>query len=539
MRRLLRAVLPLAVTGSIAAGIAAGCSSGAKHHLIDQPIHVRAVAGDGQATVSWDDTTGAVTFNVYWASDPTLTSDNYGQLPDNGADHNATSPDVIGGLNNGTVYYFVVVGIDKRGAKGKDSGLAYTEPTYWQTLRVVESTAGDALDARLTLNGAGATHAVWSRNPFTRYQIRAADYDGVNDAWGTPAPIDSAFGFSYTPRVAQNVAGDLAAVWRQGNGTVDHVYGAWKPTAANVWSPATEIDGGGGKARNPDVAVRGTLGVAAWAQYAVSTSNTSIVAAVSSGIGSWNVGQVIDVDPFDSGDEPQVGADGAGNALAVWVQGEAVWSARYTSGAWQAPVVVDTNDAPVHPRLAMNAAGDAVAVWQSNPKTGGVDVGAATFTGGAWAPAVSLESNPALDSHAPAVSIDANGKATVVWTQANGQFDAVHGRVYFPGVGWSGDVVVDADPTGSAHSTSVASGPNGNSEAVWTQDQVIPGGPGPTTAVYAARLMATGSNWHPAMIVSDFGETMQPQVAVDDNDVTTVLWTELGSVGTGVFSNRH
>src|SRR5438270_9870829 len=135
MRRLLRAVLPLAVAGSIAAGVAAGCSGGSGHHLLKAPIFVAAVAGDSQATVSWYDTTGAVSYNVYWAKDPSLTSDNVDQLDGGGIDHDATSPDTITGLDNGSVYYFLVVGIDKRGAKGKDSGLAYAEPTYWQTLR--------------------------------------------------------------------------------------------------------------------------------------------------------------------------------------------------------------------------------------------------------------------------------------------------------------------------------------------------------------------------------------------------------------------
>lgn len=84
------------------------------------PLFVMATPGDGQVTVAWDQIIRASSYNLYMASVPGVTKDNYSTLPDGMKHDGVTSPFVHTGLTPGKTYYFVVTAIED-GVEGPNS----------------------------------------------------------------------------------------------------------------------------------------------------------------------------------------------------------------------------------------------------------------------------------------------------------------------------------------------------------------------------------------------------------------------------------
>ena len=90
--------------------------------------------------------------------------------------------------------------------------------------------------------------------------------------------------------------------------------------------------------------------------------------------------------------DPQVGMDGAGNAVAIWIQDGGtgiytVWASRYSAGVWTAPRVIQsgTTDA-TGPQVAVDSAGNAVSVWyQQESDTGDYTIRANRYAASAAA----------------------------------------------------------------------------------------------------------------------------------------------------------
>jgi hypothetical protein len=534
-KRALRRLFPLLPFTAILFGLAtsAACTGGGrKHSVLPSPTMVSATAGDGEVTVSWADVPGAISYTVIWAKDPTVTSENYGNLDGGGADHGATSPDTIGGLDNGSTYFFLVVANDDAGAKGADSSRVAASPTIWLRRVAVEADqTGDALEPDLATDATGDLHAAWSRNTGGRYQIRWAALSAGGGAWDAPMTIDSNAGAAYNPRLAVDAGGDVTAVWRQGNGTIDDVWS--NAYTGGAWGTPQRIESGAADARNPDVATGGGVTLAAWTQYAVGNTG-SIFSAVETAPGTWAAEQEID-GAGNAADEAQIAVDGSGRGLAVWVQGNAVRGATYTGG-WNAAMLVSTALTPAHPRLAMNAAGDAVAVWETQHATGGIDIAAATYTvAGGWSNPVLLEGTP-LESSSPAVAIDAAGDAVLVWIQSDGLHRNVVATEYFPATGWaSGAALIEDNDTGDAKSPAVAITPAGNATAVWAQE--VSGTTGIEQDIFGNRLATGTTNWDVAMGVSQPGLNDTPAITAIAGGQVSVIWTTYGVNGLEIWSN--
>lgn len=69
---------------------------------LNPPLNVTAVAGNGLASVSWDASEGAETYNLYWAVTPGVTKETGTKT------EGITSPYLHTGLTNGTTYYYAV-----------------------------------------------------------------------------------------------------------------------------------------------------------------------------------------------------------------------------------------------------------------------------------------------------------------------------------------------------------------------------------------------------------------------------------------------
>lgn len=98
------------IPGLLLVLLIAGCGGGGGGSSAPPaPTGAAAVAGDEEVTVSWDNVTGATSYNIYYSTTPGVTIANGSKLA------GRTSPSIVTGLTNGTTYYFVVTTVSAGG----------------------------------------------------------------------------------------------------------------------------------------------------------------------------------------------------------------------------------------------------------------------------------------------------------------------------------------------------------------------------------------------------------------------------------------
>lgn len=75
------------------------------------PQNLSAQSGDGSISLTWDPVTGAQGYHLYYATEPVLDPSNIGAFDGWGIVEEITSPYLLDGLTNGTVYYAVVIAV--------------------------------------------------------------------------------------------------------------------------------------------------------------------------------------------------------------------------------------------------------------------------------------------------------------------------------------------------------------------------------------------------------------------------------------------
>ena len=186
----------------------------------------------------------------------------------------------------------------------------------------------------LRADAAGDAIAAWQERPAARSAVRATRLDAASGVWSAPITVNDGTRHAYEPELAMGNSGDTVIAWyeasdgAQANGIIDYGIVANRYTASTAtWRGAARVQPGGASA--------GTL--------------------------------------------PKVALDGAGNAMAVWLQGapgnttrQEVWASNVdAAGAlWAAPMTLMTDPAAYAlpgtsqaPVISVNANGDAVVAW--------------------------------------------------------------------------------------------------------------------------------------------------------------------------------
>ncbi|MEE8392268.1 MAG: Ig-like domain-containing protein, partial [Anaerolineae bacterium] len=198
-------------------------------------------------------------------------------------------------------------------------------------------------------------------------------------------------------------------------------------------------DPGTAQQRDPAIAVDGNGNAhAVWADYR--EGNSDIYYAYRPAGGAWGANVKVNDDGAASQHVPAIAVDGNGNAHAVWVDSregnydvnyDVYYAYRPAGGTWGANVKV--NDDPgtatqYSPAIAVDGNGNAHAVWVDE-REGNYDVYYAYHpAGGAWGANVKVNDDPGTAlQYFPAIAVDGNGNAYVVWHDQ--RFGAW--RVYF------------------------------------------------------------------------------------------------------------
>lgn len=230
---------------------------------------------------------------------------------------------------------------------------------------------------------------------------------------------------------------------------------------------------------------------------------------------------------------PHVTMDALGNTYAVWTDyrrgnRDIYFAHRPAGGTWQGNVKVndDTGTASQSwPDIVVDPTGNAYAVWE-DLRNGSSDIYFAYRPkGGAWEANTKLNHETGnYDKVAPAIAVDANGNAYVVWNDSrNG-----NGDIYFSyrpaGGGWQPEEKVNKD-SGNAQQSSprIASDPNGNVMVVWQDDR------NGNEDIYSA-YRPFGGSWSAEVLVNNDGGSsgqFYPDVAfltVDGYPTFMAVW---------------
>jgi hypothetical protein len=247
-----------------------------------------------------------------------------------------------------------------------------------------------------------------------------------------------------------------------------------------------------------------------------------------------------------------VAMDGSGNAFVIWTDGrngqDDIYAQKLDSRGnilWAVDVRVNSDSGAAYqqfPAVAVDRNGNAVVVWEDY-RNGATDIYTQKLDGNGtrlWAADVRVNSGSGTAyQRYPAVAVDGSGNVIVAWEDyRNGVPDIYTQKLDGNGTWlWAADVRVNSDG-GTAYQQYpvVAMDGSGNAVIVWVDDRNGHGN------IYAQKLDGNG-NWLWAADVqvnSDSGTATQwfPAVAVDGSGNDIVVWEDYRNGAPHIYAQK-
>lgn len=421
----------------------------------------------------------------------------------------------------------------------------------WQGPELLETSAGDAIDARVAVTPYGDAVAVWAEGADV-YANRL-----ISGVWSGPELVQTGAGLVIEPKVDVDDNGDAVVVWEELDAAPSYEVYAVRLTSG-TWGTVQTPGQLGVDKNDPEVAVASNGdAIVAWQQ-----SDNDIV-AVRLTSGTWGLPEKLETSGYQR--RPQVAIAPSGDAVVVWEQfaGGVDWdiyASRFASGAWGPPeeladdleqstgVYLDYNhhcDSCIEfgagqafecgetggcsfvnsraPQVSVDASGDFVAIWKHDT----TEIYTNRLTS-IWGPAEAIATGP-NEVFDPRLEIGPTDDAVVVWAQDNGTGTDVYASRRTAGV-WGTPGPIEAD-AGSASDPQVAVDSTGHAVAAWAQDD------GTATSIYRSR--STSGPWSaPELVETGTGASSNPHVAVDTNGDAVIVWQQDGATASDVYANR-
>jgi hypothetical protein len=392
-----------------------------------------AIDGDGNAIAVWHQSDG--TYPSIYANIYSTETGAWGtaELIETGDAGNAFSPQIamdgdgnaiaVWWQHDGT--YFSIYA----NTYSSDSGT-------WGTAEEIESDNGAAVyPPQIAMDDAGNAIAVWFQNDGTHFSIYANTYSADSGAWGTAELIESSdSGAATDPQIAMNGAGNAIVVWSQDDGTANSIYANIYSVDTGTWGTAELLEtDDAGDAEYPQIAMDGAgNGIAVWATIDAPVTPYNLWANTYTAGSGWGAAELIEADNGDAL-SPQIAFDGAGNGMVVWEQSDGtstnIWVKTYTADSgWGTPSLLETDDADAYSaQIAFDGAGNAIAVWsQGNGPADSIYANTYSAESGTWDTPELLETGDAGEALSPQIAVNSAGDAIAVWFQHDGTRDNIH-----------------------------------------------------------------------------------------------------------------
>jgi hypothetical protein len=393
----------------------------------------------------------------------------------------------------------------------------------WLAPSNLSAVGQDATEPQVAVDGSGGTVAVWARSDGSHTIIQASGRP-AGGAWGPVFDLSQSGRDAIAPQVAVDSAGNAVAVWARTNGAHTVVQGASRP-AGGGWTSARDISDSEKNSQEPDVVIDPTgRAIAVWSRYD-GFDNIVQSAQLAPGAGAvWS--EPVDLsDKGENAEEPQVAADAAGDAVAVWSRLEgtdmiAQAAFRPAGGGWQAADnLSEAGGDATEPEVSVDPGGFAAAVWSRAVGGVGTVEAAEMAPGGHWLEPIELTGS-GEDGTQPGIAL-AGGRAVTVWTLAGpGPYSTIQSRERVSGGPWQATQdLTKKGLTQTVVAPQVAIDPNGNAAAVWARSGASP-------TVIEGRTKPAGAPWTGLTELSELGSTSsEPQVTLSATGDGASIWT--------------
>ena len=328
-----------------------------------------------------------------------------------------------------------------------------------------------------------------------------------------PQPARATTGWSAPATVgyrAQSINSSGAAVTAWSTQTPQNTFAVLVSNSADgvTWTPAATL----GQGVEPAVALAPDgYAVAVWQALSGPTS-LGIMASVRDPGGNWSAPTSVST----AGEQPQVGVDGTGDAIAVWHSPTAgvQTSTLRAGGSWSAPTTLTTY---AYELTGLAVASNGSALIDFGPTNSGPVQAATGSVTGSWSAPVVITPGGYHVRHVSAV-LSPNGQGAAAWTSGG----IGHTATLTPGAGWSAPVVLG---NSSSPMPSLAADAAGDIVAAVAEPVVTAGVQ--TSSVYAVEHPAGGS-WSAPVLLSSGGteQAIDPAAAATPAGTFVVAYTD-------------
>lgn len=400
----------------------------------------------------------------------------------------------------------------------------------WLPATDLSAPGRDADNPAVAMDSAGETVAIWERQSGISRELQLSTRaPGAN--FSAPVELSPA---SNEPVVAMTPGGETIAAWRHfdlstGNNVIQL---ARRAPGGSFSAPANvSVSETNARPQGLRVAVNATGDAAVvWKQKdpasPVDPNQFFIEAAVCPAGGSCSVPAIVSSTPLVLGDAasgPAVSIDGGGNAFVVWGYFDGtdhlVQAATGSpAGVFSPPLQLSPGGAEAsEPEIAADVAGDATAVWTQSDGTNFIIQNSTLPVGGSFSAPEPL-SEPGVDASSPLIAAIPSGAAMVVWTATAGTGTAIEAVARAPGALFSPPETISTAGESAIFPT-LAMNPGGSALAAWS------GLSGGEDIVRAAIRSGEGKFSAPVGVAATDAGFFHPEVALDQADDATAVWS--------------
>jgi hypothetical protein len=392
----------------------------------------------------------------------------------------------------------------------------------------------------VSVDSAGNATAVWRRYRDGKLIYESAVRQ-VGGPWSTPSRFFGGLEDASGLQIAVDPLGSETAVWGRRVGRSWVVQSATRSVGGSWSAPVTLSAAGAGSA----LVAAGPEGnvTAVWLLEREEGWRSVVQSATRSAGGSWSAPVTLSP-PRKAARSPQIALDPQGGATAVWEEeysGAIESASRSVGGSWSAPVTLSATGVRADwPQVAMDSQGNATAVWAGRASNGrririqSRRIQTATRPAGeTWSAPVGISKAGHRLVQNPQIAVSPQGEATAIWQRSNGSYLVVQGATRRAGGGWSRPVDITAGHGRGGQHLQLGVDSWGNATAIWEgYDTRL----GPNFAIQAAKHPPGGAWSRPTDISRRTKSLGVPQIAVDPQGGSTVIWA-IGAKGGAVIQS--